>query len=135
MPNLNVGSIYLGEHDYDWFVVMSKLGDKASIRGNLSSITEVYVRNHKHEYIESLYYLAAKYGLSPQETFQRLLNGKPLDEILEIPLKEFPIPGLGNNVADSVAIDVPLSLYEQLAVSAKRQGLSVSELIARRFSS
>ena len=88
MPKLNFGSIDLGDHDRDWFIAMSKLGGR-SIRANLSSVVGYYVRRRKSEYQEILAYTAKKYGLTPDECFQRLLKGedlgKPVDGFDEPP--------------------------------------------------
>ncbi|NER95076.1 MAG: hypothetical protein F6J86_14770 [Symploca sp. SIO1B1] len=82
MARLNLGSIDLGDHDQDWFVVMSKLRGR-STRANLSSVVGHYVRRHKEEYREILTYTARKYGLTEKECFQRLLKGDDLGEPLE----------------------------------------------------
>jgi hypothetical protein len=86
MGNFQVGSIPLGDHDADWFKVMSKLGDR-SIRANMASIVGYYVRRRKDEYKEILAYTAKKYGLTEDETFYRLLNdidlGEPVDNFSE----------------------------------------------------
>jgi hypothetical protein len=88
MPKLNVGSFDLGDHDRDWFIVMSRLGDR-SIRANLSSVVGYYVRRRKSEYEAILDYTARKYGLTPEECFKKLLNGedlgKPVDGFSEPP--------------------------------------------------
>ena len=133
MPNLNIGSIYLSVHDHDWFIVMSRLGSQNSIRGNLSSVTGYYVRRRKHEYLEILNYTAAKYSLSPQETFQRLLKNKPLDTPLDEPIELHPIPDLSDEVPLGVSVEVPTNLYEVLVVQAEQRGVSVSDLIQERF--
>ncbi|NEP01372.1 MAG: hypothetical protein F6K58_22495 [Symploca sp. SIO2E9] len=78
MPTINT-SIDLGDHDRDWFVVMSKLGNR-SIRSNLSSVVGFYVRRRKQEYLEILAYTARKYGLTEDECFHRLLKGEDLGE-------------------------------------------------------
>lgn len=77
MARLNLGSIDLGDHDRDWFVVMSKLGGR-STRANLSSVVGYYVRRRKAEYQEILSYTARKYGLTEDECFQKLLKDEPL---------------------------------------------------------
>ncbi|NER45840.1 MAG: hypothetical protein F6J92_03965 [Symploca sp. SIO1A3] len=82
MARLNLGSIDLGDHDRDWFVVMSKLGGR-STRANLSSVVGYYVRRRKEEYKDILTYTARKYGLTEEECFQRLLKGDDLGEALE----------------------------------------------------
>lgn len=79
MPKLNFGSIDLGDHDRDWFIVMSRLGGR-SIRANLSSVVGFYVRRRKEEYETILSYTAKKYGLTPDECFQRLLKDEDLGE-------------------------------------------------------
>ena len=79
MADLNVGSVPLGDHDRDWFVVMSKLGSR-SIRANLSSVMGFYVRRRKKEYEEILRYTASKYGLTPSECFKRILNDEDLGD-------------------------------------------------------
>lgn len=78
MADLNIGKIPLGEHDSDWFRVMSALGGRA-IRVNAASVIGYYVRRRKEEYTEILRYTAEKHGLTPEECFQRLLKGEPLD--------------------------------------------------------
>lgn len=78
MPTIST-SIDLGDHDRDWFVVMSRLGNR-SIRANLQSIVGYYVRRRKTEYQEMLVYTAKKYGLTEDECFQRLLKGESLGE-------------------------------------------------------
>jgi hypothetical protein len=87
MPTINT-SIDLGDHDRDWFVVISKLGNR-SIRANLSRLVSCYVRSHKTEYQEILGYTARKYGLTEQECFQKLLKneslGNPIENFGEIP--------------------------------------------------
>ena len=87
MPKLNIGSFDLGDHDRDWFIVMSRLGDR-SIRANLSSVVGYYVRRRKQEYGEILAYTARKYGLTEDECFQRLLK----DESLGTPVADFAEP-------------------------------------------
>lgn len=86
MPKLNFGSFELGDHDRDWFIVMSRLGSR-SIRANLSSVVGYYVRRRKQEYQEILDYTARKYGLTSDECFQRLLKdeslGNPIDGFSE----------------------------------------------------
>ena len=78
MPTINT-SIDLGDHDRDWFIVMSKLGNR-SIRANLSSVVGYYVRRRKDEYQEILTYTARKYGLTEDECFQRLLKNESLGD-------------------------------------------------------
>jgi hypothetical protein len=94
MPKLNIGSFDLGDHDRDWFIVMSRLGGR-SIRANLSSVVGYYVRRRKQEYEEILGYTARKYGLTTDECFQRLLR----DESLGSPIDDFsePMPGVEDN--------------------------------------
>lgn len=133
MPNLNVGSIYLGDHDQDWFIVMSKLGDQLSMRANVSSIIGYYVRRRKSEYIEMLNYTAAKNGLSPQETFTRLLKGIPLGDKLTTPIELVEVPELDDKVPEAVNIEVPVKTYEILAKRAEQDGTTVSDLIKNRF--
>jgi len=84
MTDINIGSVTMGDHDADWYRVMCKLGGR-SIRANTSSVLGYYVRRRKSEYSEILQYTARKYGLTPDETFKRLLNDEPLGE----PLKDF----------------------------------------------
>jgi hypothetical protein len=79
MVDLNIGSVSLGEHDHDWYRVMCKLGGR-SIRANTSSVLGYYVRRRKDEYQAILEYTARKYGLTPDECFQRLLNDISLGE-------------------------------------------------------
>lgn len=134
MPNLNIGSIYLGDHDHDWFIVMSRLGDQVSIRGNLSSITGFYVRRRKNEYLEMLNYVSAKYRLSPQETFQRLLKNIPLDVVLESPLEDMPIPGISDQIPDAVNVEIPIDTFEVIQKIASQENITVSEFLAKRFS-
>lgn len=86
MPTINT-SIDLGDHDRDWFIVMSRLG-KRSIRANLQSVVGYYVRRRKPEYQEILTYTAKKYGLTEDECFQRLLKGESLGE----PIADFTEP-------------------------------------------
>lgn len=82
MPDLKIGSIPLGEHDLDWFTVMSKLGNR-SIRANAGSVIGFYVRRRKDEYREILAYTARKYGLTEGEVFRRILNNEDLGEVVE----------------------------------------------------
>lgn len=88
MPDLNIGSIPMGDHDRDWFTVMSRLGGR-SLRANASSVLGYYVRRRKGEYQEMLEYTAKKYGLTPDECFAKLLKGddlgKPVDGFDEAP--------------------------------------------------
>ena len=87
IARINIGQIDMGDHDADWFKVMSKLrGD--SIRGNVSSVLGYYVRRRKKQYEGMLAYAAAKYGLTREEVFRRLLN----DESLGEPVEGFSIP-------------------------------------------
>ncbi|NMG09763.1 hypothetical protein [Brasilonema sp. UFV-L1] len=87
MPRLSISSFELGDHDRDWFIVMSRLGGR-SIRANLSSVVGYYVRRRKQEYQEILEYTARKYGLTVDECFQRLLK----DEDLGTPIDGFSEP-------------------------------------------
>jgi hypothetical protein len=82
MARLNLGSIDLGDHDLDWFVVMSKLGGR-STRANLSSVVGCYVRRKKDEYKLILTYTARKYGLTEDECFHKLLKDEPLGTPVE----------------------------------------------------
>lgn len=82
MPDLNIGSISLGEHDRDWFMVMSKLSGR-SLRANASNIIECYVRQRKDNYQELLAYTARKYGLTTDECFEKLLRGEELGTPIE----------------------------------------------------
>jgi hypothetical protein len=82
MPDLNIGSIPMGDHDRDWFTVMSRLGGR-SLRANASSVLGYYVRRRKEEYQEILAYTAKKYGLTPDECFQKLLKGDDLGKPVE----------------------------------------------------
>ncbi len=86
MPTINT-SIDLGDHDRDWFIVMSKL-DNRSIRAHLQSVVGYYIRRRKTEYQETLAYTARKYGLTEDECFQRLLKGESLGE----PVADFSEP-------------------------------------------
>jgi hypothetical protein len=81
MPTINT-SIDLGDHDRDWFVVMSKLGNR-SIRASLSNVVGCYIRRRKAEYQEILEYTARKYGLTEAECFQKLLKGESLGNPVE----------------------------------------------------
>jgi hypothetical protein len=94
MPKLNFGSIDLGDHDRDWFIVMSRLGGR-SIRANLSSVVGFYVRRRKEEYAEILEYTSKKYGMTRDECFQRLLKGEDLGS----PVDGFeePVPEIGDD--------------------------------------
>lgn len=66
---------------------MSRLrGD--STRGNASSVIGYYVRRRKKQYESMLAYAAAKYGLTREEVFRRLLN----DESLGEPVEGFSVP-------------------------------------------
>lgn len=84
MTDLNIGKVPIGDHDGDWFKVMSRLGGRA-IRVNAASVLGYYVRQRKDEYEKILHYTARKYGISPDECFQRLLNDEDLGE----PVKDF----------------------------------------------
>ncbi|MGB5968172.1 MAG: hypothetical protein WBG70_07550 [Spirulinaceae cyanobacterium] len=84
MADLSLGGVPMGDHDRDWFVVMSKLGGR-SLRANASSVLGYYVRRRKEEYQEMLAYTSRKYGLTEDECFRRLLRGEDLGE----PLKDF----------------------------------------------
>lgn len=83
MAKLSLGRIDMGDHDHDWFVVMSRLGGR-SIRANVTSVLGYYVRRRKEEYKEILKYTAQKYGLTEDECFKRVLNeedlGEPIDD-------------------------------------------------------
>lgn len=80
--SLRLGDIPLGEHDADWFRVMSACTDSA-LRVKVASVLGYYVRRRKQEYIEIIQYLAAKHGLEFSECFNKLLNGEELGEPLE----------------------------------------------------
>jgi hypothetical protein len=82
MGRMNVGSFELGDHDSDWFLVMSRLGGR-SVRANLSSVVAFYVRRRKAEYEGILNYTARRYGLTTDACFQRLLKGEDLGEPVE----------------------------------------------------
>ncbi len=88
MPDLNIGSIPLGEHDQDWLIVMSKLGNK-SLRAQTASVVRYYLNHRKAEYQEMLEYTARKYGISNGECFHRLLKGEelgtPVENFTELP--------------------------------------------------
>lgn len=76
-PTLNIGSIPLGDHDADWFVVMARAtGD--SIRVKAGSVIGYYVRRRKDEYKLIIEYIARKYGLTFSECFHRLRRGEDL---------------------------------------------------------
>ena len=80
MPSFSVGTVPLGDHDQDWFVVMTKLANK-SLRANVANVLSFYVRRRKEEYREILEYTAKKYGITPEECFERLKNGEDLDSL------------------------------------------------------
>ena len=80
MPNFSVGTIPLGDHNLDWFVVMTKLANK-SLRANVANVIASYVHERKEEYKVILEYTAEKYGITPEECFERLKNGEDLDSL------------------------------------------------------
>lgn len=86
MADLNIGSVPLGDHDADWFVVMARAtGDSTRVKAG--SVIGCYVRRRKQEYILIIEYIARKYGLSFSECFHRLRKG----EDLGTPLSEFDL--------------------------------------------
>ena len=82
MDSLNIGSVNLGDHDVDWFKVMSAVTHQ-SVRSKAGSILGYYVRKRKEEYREIIQYTANKYGLSFDECFNKLKNGEPLGDPLD----------------------------------------------------
>ena len=86
MADLNIGSVPLGDHDADWFVVMARAtGDSTRVKAG--SIIGYYVRRRKEEYKLILEYTARKYGLTFSEVFHRLRRGEELGS----PLSDFDI--------------------------------------------
>ena len=88
MALLRTGSIELGEADLDEFMVMCKLSGK-SIRAKLATVLMYYMARKRKEYREKLAYTAAKHGLTPEETFKRLLNDEDLGEVVANPEIKF----------------------------------------------
>lgn len=82
MESLNVGSLPLGEHDADWFKVMTAVSN-SSLRVKVASVVSYYVRRRKPEYIEIVQYTANKHGLTFDECFHRLLKGESLGKVVE----------------------------------------------------
>lgn len=79
---LNLGSLPLGEHDADWFRVMSAASN-SSLRVKAASVIGYFVRRRKTEYVGIVAYLARKHGLSFDECFHRLRNDEELPPALD----------------------------------------------------
>lgn len=82
MDGVSPGNIPLGDHDADWLRVMAAASN-SSLRVKVASVLGYYVRRRKGEYEEILRYLAAKYGLSYSEVFNRLRKGEALGDPLD----------------------------------------------------
>ncbi|WP_153009578.1 hypothetical protein [Mastigocoleus testarum] len=82
MAILRLGSVELSEADIDKFIVWCRLSGK-SVRAKLATIIMYYMAKKEKDYRAKLVYTANKYGLSPEETFKRLLNNEELGESLE----------------------------------------------------
>lgn len=78
---VNFGNIPLGDHDADWFRVMSAASN-SSLRVKAASVIGYFVRRRKDEYREIIQYTANKYGISFDECFNKLKNGEDLGKPL-----------------------------------------------------
>ena len=79
MPEINIGSVSLSDHDRDWYLFGCKVNER-SIRANTASVLAYYVRRRKTEYEEILQYTARKYGLTEEECFRRVIEGESLGD-------------------------------------------------------
>lgn len=78
-------SIDLPDKELDEFIIMAKLCGQ-SIEDKLSFIIEEYINDHRKKYERELAQVAAKYGISTDECFQRLLHDKDLGKPIEYPI-------------------------------------------------
>lgn len=76
MPKLNLGSVDLPEDEYDWMTVIINLSGEP-LRSQMRQIIKGHLIRFKSQYVKQLHYTAKKYGLTPEETFKRLLKGPP----------------------------------------------------------
>lgn len=77
MPDLNVGTVSLGDHDLEFYKAMAGITDE-SIRGKTASVISSFVRRYKAEYKANFQFAATKYGLSLKECFWRANRGVSL---------------------------------------------------------
>lgn len=79
---IDFGNVPLGDHDADWFRVMSAASN-SSLRVKAASVIGYFVRRRKDEYREIIQYTANKHGLSFDDCFNKLKNGEDLGEPLD----------------------------------------------------
>lgn len=79
MSNLNL-TPNLGIHDEEWFTVMSQLSGR-TLNENAGSVIGFYVRRNKDAYKEILEHTAQRLGLTPDELFEQLAQGKTLESL------------------------------------------------------
>ena len=79
MAKINIGSVTLSDHDADWTKAILGVEEK-SPRALVRDLLSDYVKLKKAEYDELIKYTAAKYGLTWDDAFHRLVTGAELGD-------------------------------------------------------
>lgn len=89
MVDIAPGKISLSQDEVDWLKAISSMNGENQ-KAIIANAWRGHLCRHKAHYLRKLRYLAQRHGLTIEDCFRRLVEGKDLGEIRE----EFPLDAL-----------------------------------------